>query len=349
MSKKKNKHKSSFLTDPLSRRQFKKELRSATRSQFRPLNRELQKQGRINKLQAQNTSRWFNAYQQQIGRMKQDSAAGYASAGQAMNNYAAAAGSRNAALMNELNSQNAQNAQLYGQQPNQTAANYALQSGAMNAQMGGDMAGAIQAQGANTNAYFGGLKANSKLGRIEALSALRANRQQISQDKQDLIRERADFRNQYLSDAREGERRYALALKELRNANRQAAKDRKFQSSEAAKDRRNSNRQAAKDRKQSKWENKHGGSSSSDGGGKERKDAIAALRSAPLNFDKIFSKNSKSASVGIIAEYLRNEASVSASLARKLAKQYVAKHWTQSAVGGAIGGAGGHAGGKGNK
>lgn len=258
MSKKKNSHKSSFLTDPLTRKRFKKELRAATRSQFRPLNRELQKQTRINKLQAQNTSRWFNTYQQQIGRMKQDSAASYGQAGQAMNNYAAAAGSRNAALMNELNAQNARNAQLYGQQANPAAANYALQSGAMNAQMGGDMAGAIQAQGANTNAYFGGLGANAKLGRIEALSALRANRQQISQDKRDLIREKADFRNQYLADAREGERRFYLANKELRNSNQQAAKDRKLTRGENRKDRQQGRRDTT----------------SKDGNAKERKQAM---------------------------------------------------------------------------
>lgn len=338
-NKKDKKHKSSFLTDPLTRKRFKKELKAATRAEFRPLSRELASQKRISLLQSQRTSRYFKDYQQAIGRGRTAVQGAYNNAAQSMNNYAAAAGSQDAALRAQLGQQASADASLYGGSGDTGAANLALLGSANRVRAGADVVGAIQGQGANTYGYLTSQKANAKLGRIEALNAEAANRRQISADKMDLLREKADFRNTYLADAREGERRYELALKELRNANRQAAKDRNFQASENAKDRAASAQNSGGDKPNS-GQNKREHN-------KAVKDAKAALRSAPLDFSKIFSKNSKGQSVGIIAEYLRNEANVDAALARKLAKQYVNKHYTAAVVGGAIGGAGGHAGGKG--
>lgn len=340
MSKKDKKHKSSFLTDPLTRKRFKKELKAATRAEFRPLSRELASQKRISLLQSQRTSRYFKDYQQAIGRGRTAVQGAYNNAAQSMNNYAAAAGSQDAALRAQLGQQASADASLYGGSGDTGAANLALLGSANRVRAGADVAGAIQGQGANTYGYLTSQKANAKLGRIEALNAEAANRRQISADKMDLLREKADFRNTYLADAREGERRYELALKELRNSNRQAAKDR--------------NAAAALQNDQQNWDaahpNANGDKKNSGQNNREHnkavKDAKAALRSAPLDFSKIFSKNSKGQSVGIIAEYLRNEADVDAALARKLAKQYVNKHYTAAVVGGAIGGAGNHAGGR---
>lgn len=258
---KKDKNKSSFLTKPLTKRRFKKELQAQTRAQFKPLSRELQKQERISKLQSQRMSRYFEDYQRAIGRARTETQGAYQGAVDTMGSYAQQAGSRNAALQGQLQGQATQNASLYGG-GDTGAANLAVQGEANRVRAGADMAGAIAGQGANTYGYLSSQKANSKLAKVEALQAERANRLSISQDRQDLIRERADFRQQYMADAREGDRRYELALKELRNSNSQAAKDRKLSRTESRKDR-------EQGRRDSRHENEGGNGEKGKGGKNE--------------------------------------------------------------------------------
>lgn len=311
---KKDKNKSSFLTKPLTKKRFKKELKAQIRSEFRPLSRELQKQERISKLQSQRTSRYFEDYQRAIGRARTQTQGAYQGAVDTMGQYAAQAGSRNAALQGQLQGQAAQSASLYGG-GDTGAANLAVQGEANRVRAGADMAGAIAGQGANTYGYLSSQKANSKLAKVEALQAERANRLSISQDRQDLIRERADFRQQYMADAREGERRYELALKELRNSKNQAHKDR----TQARKE-------ARKDREQGRRDNRHDDTGNGDGkgtkpGGENKQDykkAIALL--GGFKDQKQISKNPKAAIAGLVNE------GIPAGIARRAVKAYLKKH-----------------------
>lgn len=307
--KKKDKNKSSFLTKPLTKKRFKKELKSQIRSEFRPLSRELQKQERISKLQSQRTSRYFEDYQRAIGRARTQTQGAYQGAVDTMGQYAQQAGSRNAALQSQLQGQAAQNASLYGA-GDTGAANLAVQGEANRVRAGADMAGAIAGQGANTYGYLSSQKANSKLAKVEALQAERANRLSISQDRQDLIRERADFRQQYMADAREGERRYELALKELRNSKTQAHKDR----TQARKE-------ARKDREQGRRDNRHDDTGNGDGKGKGgdnvRKNAASLMN---RYYDP------KKDTWRSLAAMLNGELDIPASQANQLAKAWIKRH-----------------------
>lgn len=312
MSKKndKKKEKSSFLTKPLTKKRFRKELKAQIRSEFKPLSRELQKQDRLSKLRSQQTSRYFQQYQQAIGRVRASSDARYAQAGQAMNDYASAAGSQNAALQGQLAAQSQQNATLYGQTPNSDSVNLAVQGEANRTRNGADMAGMIQAQGANTHAYLSGQQANSKLARIEALQAEARTRRQISSDKQDLIRERADFRQQYMADAREGDRRYELALKELRNSKTQAHKDR----TQARKE-------ARKDREQGRRDNRHANES---GNGEKGKGGDNVKKNAASLMNRYY--DPKKDTWRSLAAMLNGELDIPASRANQLAKAWLKRH-----------------------
>ena len=318
---KKDKNKSSFLTKPLTKRRFKKELQAQTRAQFKPLSRELQKQERISKLQSQRMSRYFEDYQRAIGRARTETQGAYQGAVDTMGSYAQQAGSRNAALQGQLQGQAAQNASLYGG-GDTGAANLAVQGEANRVRAGADMAGAIAAQGANTYGYLSSQKANSKLAKVEALQAERANRLSISQDRQDLIRERADFRQQYMADAREGERRYELALKELRNSKNQAHKDRTQARKEARKDR-------EQGRRDNRHANESGNGEGTKPGGENKQDykkAIALL--GGFKDQKQISKNPKAAIAGLVNE------GIPAGIARRAVKAYLKKHGGKGKGGG---------------
>ena len=307
--KKKDKNKSSFLTKPLTKKRFKKELQAQTRAQFKPLSRELQKQERISKLQSQRMSRYFEDYQRAIGRVRTQTQGAYQGAVDTMGQYAAQAGSRNAALQSQLQGQSAQNASLYGT-GDTGSANLAVQGEANRVRAGADMAGAIAGQGANTYGYLSSQKANSKLAKVEALQAERANRLSISQDRQDLIRERADFRQQYMADAREGERRYELALKELRNSNQQAAKDRKLT--------RNENQ---KDREQGRRDNRHANES---GNGEKGKGGDNVRKNAASLMNRYY--DPKKDTWRSLAAMLNGELDIPASQANQLAKAWIKRH-----------------------
>lgn len=305
----KKKEKSSFLTKPLTKRRFKKELQAQTRAQFKPLSRELQKQERISKLQSQRMSRYFEDYQRAIGRARTETQGAYQGAVDTMGSYAEQAGSRNAALQGQLQGQAAQNASLYGG-GDTGAANLAVQGEANRVRAGADMAGAIAGQGANTYGYLSSQKANSKLAKVEALQAERANRLSISQDRQDLIRERADSRQQYMADAREGERRYELALKELRNSKNQAHKDR----TQARKE-------ARKDREQGRRDNRHDDTGNGDGkgkGGDNVKKNAASLMNRYYDPKKDTWRS--------LAAMLNGELDIPASRANQLAKAWLKRH-----------------------
>ena len=309
---KKDKNKSSFLTKPLTKRRFKKELAAQTRAQFKPLSRELQKQERISKLQSQRTSRYFEDYQRAIGRARTQTQGAYQGAVDTMGQYAQQAGSRNAALQGQLQGQATQDASLYGGSGDTGAANLAVQGEANRVRAGADMAGAIAGQGANTYGYLSSQMANSKLAKVEALQAERANRLSISQDRQDLIRERADFRQQYMADAREGERRYELALKELRNSKTQAHKDRTQARKESRKDREQGRRDSRHDRKDAQT-----GDGKGKGGDSVRKNAASLMN---RYYDP------KKDTWRSLAAMLNGELDIPASQANQLAKAWIKRH-----------------------
>lgn len=320
--KSKKKDETSFLTKPLTRRRFKKELKAQTRAQFKPLSRELQKQERISKLQSQRMSRYFEDYQRAIGRARTQTQGAYQGAVDTMGAYAAQAGSRNAALQGQLQGQAAQDASLYGGSGDTGAANLAVQGEANRVRAGADMAGAIAGQGANTYGYLSSQKANSKLAKVEALQAERANRLSISQDRQDLIRERADFRQQYMADAREGERRYELALKELRNSNSQAAKDRKLSRTESRKDREQGRRDSRHERKQA------------------QQDGDSVSKNAASLMNRYY--DPKKDTWRSLAAMLNGELDIPASRANQLAKAWLKRHGKDGGKkGGGKGGKGG--------
>lgn len=302
-------NKSSFLTKPLTRRRFKKELKAATRKQFKPLQKELSSQKRASLAQSQRMSNYFQNYQQVIGRGRADVQAAYDRAGQTMGNYAQMAGSQNAALQGQLTSQAAQNASLYGGTGDTGAANLAVQGQASRVRQGADVAGAIAGQGANSYGYATNLRSNAKLSRIEALTAEKNKRDLISKDKMDLLREKGDFRQEYMTNAREGERRYELANKELRNSNSQAAKDRKLTRGQNAKDRKLTRGQNAKDRKQAGKDQQ--------GDGNTRKNAASLM-------NRFY--DPKKDTWRSLAAMLNGELDIPASQANKLAKAWLKRH-----------------------
>lgn len=333
------------LTAPLTKERFKKELRAATRMQFRPIKRELQKQVRISKLQQQLTGDYYKDYQQKIRAIQGQTAAAYQGAGAALGSYAAQAGSGDAALRAKLDAAAAQSAQLRGGVDSGVGSATSLAGSANRAFAGGDMAGAIAAQGANQQAFLADKRVSAESAKIAAKLAEARNRRDLSDDKLEVLREQGDFKQNYRAEAREGERRYQLALKELRASRKAREDEQAHASSEAAKDRRLARSQAS------------GGSESSDGPknkGKNKaesrreyqkayRDAWAMLKSSPppdvLTTGKGKNKEEHLVTANDIAAILI-QADVPPRVARAAAKEWIKKHPPKGGggVGGGLGG-----------
>lgn len=235
--KNKKKDKGNPLVDPLSMKDFRKERRSYLRSKYRPLQRELNKQERISKLQSQRTSDYYKQYQRTLRGVGQATTAGFNQAGAMYGDALQTASAGDTALRARLATDDAAQAQLQGGMVSSAGSDRLLDNQARVLQSGAGVQAAIAAEGANQRAFIGSSRANSKLSRIGALSALANERDQIAADRLALLRERADDRRTYITDTREGERRYKLANKELRATRKENARDRAFQASENAKDR----------------------------------------------------------------------------------------------------------------
>ena len=324
MAKKKDKGKknSDWLTKGVTRKRFKKELRAATRSRFRPLKRELKSQERISKKHAANTSDYYQRYEDTLNRLRQQSAAATQGALGAMNQYAQAAGDGSQGAIQQANTQSAA---VRGAPVPTAGANLAAATGANRIQQGSQVAGALAGQGANQFAYLGGRAANAQLGRIEALGDIHSQRRGIRDDMEELGREKADFKDEFLREYREGERRYDLARRELRQARKESQRNRRFEGRQAAKD-----RAAAKQASSGDSSAPSSGGGSQGGGGVSKGDlrrAMSYIRQAEPGEDYT---NRKSA-----IDYLVNR-----GVDPKVAKAAVAKAEKKAKGGGKKGGKG---------
>jgi hypothetical protein len=253
MAKDKKRKGKSYLTKPLDKKSFKKEMRAAIREEFGAAQRDLQKETRISKATQRRNADYFGEYQAQLAQMQQQNQQGTQQALNQMGGFANQMIGQNQAVAGQVTQQNAQSAQARGATP---GAQPQLQGQAGLVGQGTQMAGQIASQGQAQGQYLGGMETAA----IQEKNAMRTQQQlvrrTVREELRNLKKDKGAAKSTYLSEAREGERRYSLAKRELKQS-KGAAKQQRQQSNrgnkltraEARRNREFDRRQAEKDRK----------------------------------------------------------------------------------------------------
>lgn len=317
-NKNKNKGKGkSYLLKGLDKKSFKKEMRAAIRQEFGAAQRGLQKEARISKATQRRNADYFGEYQQQLAQMQQQNQQGTQQAINQMGGFANQMVQQTDAANSQVAQQNAQSAQLRGATP---GAQVQGQGGLVG--VGGQMAGQIASQGQAQSQMLGAQETAA----IQEKNSMRKQQQlvrrTVREELRQLKKDKGAAKSTYLSEAREGERRYDLGKRELKQSKggmkQQRQQDQRSNKQERRENRKNRDfdrKQAAKDRKAGKNEDgkKGGGQGGAVG---EARALVAGLNKSPAWIEK----NKKR----VIADL--TEKVGDAGAARRAVARYLAKH-----------------------
>jgi hypothetical protein len=211
-----------FLSKPVTRKEFRKELKSMRRLEFGPEQRQLKSEKRASNLQQQRIGDWFNQYQQQLGRINTQTNTAYdqAIAGQQQDTASATAYADK--LRARMAAQNQESAQLRGATPSPAVDQQAAQANAARLQSNTNFTGLLRSQGATQNAYMLDKKRIGKGEEISQLLAEAARGRQVNQDLRDLAHRKRDFAKEFINQLRPQERDFYLGLLQAQLGNKQA-------------------------------------------------------------------------------------------------------------------------------
>lgn len=204
------------LTAPLDRKTFNREMRAAERLQFRPLQRQLNREHSAQKFRAYDENdAWYKAYQADIAALRGQAAGVTGGILDRVQAAQTAAGDQDASNRNAMMERLARDAQLRGAvlDPNVELGQVNAEAARANAAM--TMLGTLGGQGANQQNYLINRQMIAGQAQREARDRELARLRGIDEDKRALARERGDFRTDFRRTAREDERKYALENRAL--------------------------------------------------------------------------------------------------------------------------------------
>ena len=223
MKKKAGKKKLPFdLTAPISsRKQYLRERGAATRTEFRPLERQLGSEHRAQSDREQRiTPAYFEQYKADLAKAQGQSQAAYQQADSRLLAHGQAAGAQDAASRNDIQTRMAADIARRGgvAGPAQGVDVGGAGAEAARANLRTSMAGSLAQQGANNSDYLGKRQANTTLQGIEQQQKEGLRRRGIEADQRELAKQKGDFKYQFGRDMRESERKYLLEGRALNDS-----------------------------------------------------------------------------------------------------------------------------------
>lgn len=282
------------LTQPLSGKRLRREIKAAGRLAVGPEKRIVKGERRTSKIQSRRINEWFPQYQEEIAKAAMRTTSAYSQADQRMANASATAADYAEQLRQNLAQEGMQDAQNRGVTYDPSGSQVGVEANLARINSSDTLRGVTASQGAAQTGMYADKSRIAERERIEQLLREQARRRSYTQDLKDLSKRQSDAMLQEKGRLRDSERDYYLGLLAARGdkkaqafAEQNAKADRRFDRNQSAKDRKLTKSENAKDRNQSRWENKHGGSTSSGDGGKDKqrdatnvKSAVDALRFA---------------------------------------------------------------------
>jgi len=234
MSKKNSKHdkkgnwrgdflkKPGFLSKPVTRKEFKKELKAMRHLEFGPEKRQLNAEARASNVQQQRIGDWFDQYKQQLGQINNQTNAAYSQAVAGQQQDTAAATQYGDKLRARMAAQDQASASLRGAAPTPGIDQQAAQANAARMKSNTNFTGLLRSQGATSNAYMLDKKRIGTGEEISQLLAEAARGRQVNQDKRDLASRERDFAKEFINQLRPQERDFYLGLLQAQLGNKQA-------------------------------------------------------------------------------------------------------------------------------
>lgn len=201
------------FVEPLTPKTYKKEVKAATRAQFRPQQRELNAQARAEKESRSRTRDYFETYGKATDAAAATTKAAYDEAYNKINASGASASAADEAVRSKIESEAAADAERRG--ATYTPSTTSSQASASRRDSSAALAGVAATQGAASAKYLADKK---RIGVGEKINQLRLSRkrsQTIAKDKEALAKEKGDFRTDYRSRTRESERQFYLQQQQL--------------------------------------------------------------------------------------------------------------------------------------
>lgn len=212
----KGKNKTSFLTKPLNRKRYRRERKAAERLQFGPQKRQLKAEKRESREQERRVGGYFDQYRAQLAALQQGQQDAYNAA---YGKVAQATGlNQDAGIRDRLRAEEERDAQVRGTTASATP--YAEAAELSRQRLASGAAATVATQGARQSAYLADKQRIGAREGVEQQLKEAERRRAINQDQRSLAKERGDFRTTFRTEAREGERRYELANKELKRGSK---------------------------------------------------------------------------------------------------------------------------------
>lgn len=208
------------LTAPLTRKTFNQERKSATRQEFRPLERQLDSEYQASTNRQNNEiPAWYAGYQADLSKLRGETQGAYDKANAQVQDFSQKGAAQDASNYAAARDTLAKDAALRGTtvDPSLDVGQNAAQSARNNVQT--STLGALGSQGANHFGYLSRQIGNAGLQGIEQRNQESNRRGKISADQRELALKKGDFQTQYLADARESERKYGLSKETLSGQN----------------------------------------------------------------------------------------------------------------------------------
>lgn len=240
----------SYLRDPMTAQQLRKETQAQTRLKYRPLERTIGGEIRASGRREKEAAGWWDQYLTTVNAGREDTQAAYDQAGAASATQMAQAGAIDQANTQALNADEAASAELRGAMTSPAGGQREAAAGAQRNMMAAAQAGTTATLGANARGY---LNDQARIGAGQKIASIKEEQRRgrsLRQERKGLRRERGDFATAKRGELREGERNYqikrgafGLEKKELAQKKREAAAALRQKERENAQDNANRDRE----------------------------------------------------------------------------------------------------------
>lgn len=198
------------VTAPLEPKTLRKEVRSRTNLEYRPLERKLGGELRASNQRVRDVGNWWGEYLAQVAGLRADTTNAYANAATQTQGLIDQSSAIDTANTQRLNTEEAASAALRGQAPSGEAAQREAAAQAQRNYLSSAMGGANAARGANQYAY---LTDKQRIGAGQSIASRREEQKRgisIRQDQRELAKSRGDFAVKTRGDLRDKERDYLI-------------------------------------------------------------------------------------------------------------------------------------------
>lgn len=215
----------SYLTDPLTPKEVRRETRASTNLRFRPLERAIGADVRASQQRGREVGDWWQNYLNTVSAGQADTQAAYDQANTTFQGQIAQNSALDSANTAKLQEEAAKSAELRGTAVDMSGAQREVAAQAQRNYLGTAQAGALSAAGANQRGYLNEQKRIGAGQRIASGKEEQRRERSLRKDRRDVRRERGDYATTFRGELRDKERDYLIQRSAFNLDRKEAAQD----------------------------------------------------------------------------------------------------------------------------